>query len=49
MPAPASRLYAQNVVNVITLMTRGGAFDPDFDDEIVAAMCVTHAGKALRP
>jgi NAD(P) transhydrogenase subunit alpha len=49
MPAPASRLYAQNVVNVITLMTRGGAFDPDFDDEIVAGMCVTHAGKALRP
>jgi NAD(P) transhydrogenase subunit alpha len=45
MPAPASRLYAQNVVNVIELMTRDGRFDPDFDDEIVAAMCVTHAGE----
>ncbi len=44
MPAPASRLYAQNVVNVIELMTRDARFDPDFDDEIVAAMCVTHAG-----
>ena len=40
MPAPASRLYAQNVLNVIMLMTSEGAFCPDFDDEIVAAMCV---------
>ena len=44
MPGPASRLYAQNVVNVILLMTRQGEFAPDFDDEIVAAMCLTHAG-----
>ena len=42
MPAPASRLYAQNVVNVIQLMTREGLFDPDLDDEIVAGMLVTH-------
>ena len=45
MPGPASRLYAQNVVNLVTLMTRstddGGAFAPDFDDEIVAGSCVT--------
>jgi NAD(P) transhydrogenase subunit alpha len=45
MPAPASRLYAHNVVNVILLMTRDGQFAPDFDDEIVAAMCLTHAGE----
>jgi NAD(P) transhydrogenase subunit alpha len=44
MPAPASRLYAHNVVNVIRLMTSDGAFAPDFDDEIVAGMCVTHQG-----
>ena len=44
MPAPASRLYAQNVLNVIMLMTSEGAFSPDFDDEIVAAMCLTHDG-----
>ena len=49
MPAPASRLYAQNVLNVIMLMTRDGRFAPDFDDEIVAAMCVTHAGEVRRP
>ena len=45
MPGPASRLYAQNVVNVLLLMTREGEFAPDFDDEIVAAMCLTHAGQ----
>src|SRR3954468_2882180 len=48
MPGPASRLYAQNVVNLVTLMTRdsdeGGTFAPDFDDEIVAGSCVTHDG-----
>jgi proton-translocating NAD(P)+ transhydrogenase subunit alpha len=51
MPGPASRLYAQNVVNLVTLMTRqasedGGAaaFAPDFEDEIVAGSCVTHDG-----
>jgi NAD(P) transhydrogenase subunit alpha len=50
MPGPASKLYAQNVVNIVTLMTRAaseeepGAFAPDFDDEIVAGSCVTHDG-----
>ncbi len=48
MPGPASRLYAQNVVNIVTLMTgdseEGGVFAPDFEDEIVAGSCVTHDG-----
>jgi NAD(P) transhydrogenase subunit alpha len=53
MPGPASRLYAQNIVNLVTLMTatgegsaegEGGTFAPDFDDEIVAGSCVTHDG-----
>ncbi len=49
MPGPASRLYAQNVVNLVTLMTQtteeGVAdFAPDFEDEIVAGSCVTHDG-----
>ena len=51
MPGPASKLYAQNIVNIVTLMTRvasedqEAAFAPDFDDEIVAGSCVTHAGE----
>jgi NAD(P) transhydrogenase subunit alpha len=40
MPGPASRLYAQNVLNVVLLMTRDGMFEPDYADEIVAGMLV---------
>ena len=42
MPGPASRLYAQNIVNLVTLMTTEGKFAPDFEDEIVTGACVTH-------
>jgi H+-translocating NAD(P) transhydrogenase subunit alpha len=51
MPGPASKLYAQNIVNLVTLMTErsedeGAArFAPDFSDEIVTGSCVTHDGK----
>jgi H+-translocating NAD(P) transhydrogenase subunit alpha len=45
LAGPASRLYGQNIANLITLMTRNAAFDPDFDDEIVAGCCVTHDGE----
>jgi NAD(P) transhydrogenase subunit alpha len=49
MPGPASKLYAQNIVNLLTLMTSkeegdSGVFAPDFDDEIVTGACVTHDG-----
>jgi H+-translocating NAD(P) transhydrogenase subunit alpha len=47
MPAPASRLYAHNVSAVIMLMTADQQFAPDFTDEIVSAMCVTHAGEVV--
>jgi NAD(P) transhydrogenase subunit alpha len=50
MPGPASKLYAQNVVNILTLMTSKaegdqGVFAPDFEDEIVIGSCVTHDGR----
>ena len=50
MPGPASKLYAQNIVNLVTLMTvkheDGTAdFAPDFEDEIVAGCCVTRDGQ----
>lgn len=50
MPAPASRLYAQNLVNLVTLMTAAGedappgTLRPDWADEIVASSCVTRDG-----
>ncbi len=45
MPQPASKLYANNLLNIVGLMTKDGAFAPDFDDEIVAGTCVTHDGQ----
>jgi NAD(P) transhydrogenase subunit alpha len=47
MPGPASKLYAQNVVNLVTLMTVDEAFAPDFGDEIVRGCCVTRGGEIL--
>ncbi len=41
MPVHASQLYSRNLVNLLLLMTTDGAVVPDFDDEIVAAACVT--------
>ena len=49
MPGPASRLYAQNIVNLVTLMTAKdeegtASFAPDPEDEIVDGACVTRDG-----
>ena len=50
MPGPASKLYAQNVVSLVTLLTHPGAdggaptLEPDFADEIVAGACITYDG-----
>lgn len=44
LPGPASRLYAQNVLNVIMLMTKDSGFAPDYADEVVAGMCLTRDG-----
>ena len=49
MPGPASRLYAQNIVNLVTLMTPkdddgNTSFAPDPEDEIIAGCCVTRDG-----
>jgi NAD(P) transhydrogenase subunit alpha len=45
LPAQASQLYANNVVNLVLLMHSDGVLVPDFDDEIIAGCCVTHAGE----
>jgi NAD(P) transhydrogenase subunit alpha len=45
MPVHASFLYARNVSELLTLLSKEGAFAPDFEDEIVAGACVTHAGE----
>ncbi len=45
LPVHASQLYARNVVNLLLHITRDGGIRLDFDDEIVAGCCVTHAGE----
>ena len=45
MAFDASRLYAKNVANLLALMTEEGKVTPDFDDEVVAGACLTHAGE----
>ena len=50
LPFHASSLYSRNVVNLLTLLTKPAAegsalsFNLDFDDEIINAAAVTHAG-----
>jgi NAD(P) transhydrogenase subunit alpha len=45
LPAQASQLYGTNVVNLLLLMHSDGEFTVNFEDEIVAGACVTHAGE----
>ena len=46
MPYHASSLYGRNVVSIIGLLEgEDGAMNLDFDDEVIDAVCVTHAGE----
>ncbi|NUT70529.1 Re/Si-specific NAD(P)(+) transhydrogenase subunit alpha [Pseudarthrobacter sp. C4D7] len=44
MASDASRLYAKNVANLLALLVRDGKSTLDFDDDVVAGACLTHAG-----
>jgi NAD(P) transhydrogenase subunit alpha len=46
MPAPASQLYAKNIENLLGLLLGDeGELKVDFEDDIVAAACITHGGE----
>jgi NAD(P) transhydrogenase subunit alpha len=46
MPAPASQLYAKNLENLLGLMvSEEGALKVDFEDDIIAAACITQGGE----
>ena len=45
IPTDASRLYAKNVANLLTLMVADGQLALDFDDEVIAGACLTHDGE----
>ena len=43
MPEHASELYSKNLTSLLELLIKDGALAPDFDDEVVAASCVTRS------
>lgn len=45
MAADASQLYARNLENILDLLIVEGELQIDFEDEIVDAACITHAGE----
>ncbi|MFI4958628.1 MAG: NAD(P) transhydrogenase subunit alpha [Lysobacterales bacterium] len=45
-PLHASEMYARNVFNFIELLVDDGELRPDFNDELVAKSCLSHAGEA---
>jgi H+-translocating NAD(P) transhydrogenase subunit alpha len=41
MPEHASELYSKNITALLSLLLTDGKLAPDFDDEVIAAACVT--------
>jgi len=47
MPVHASRMYSRNISNFLLHLVSNGVFEPDFDDDITMASCVTHDGQVV--
>ncbi|MBX3068758.1 MAG: Re/Si-specific NAD(P)(+) transhydrogenase subunit alpha [Cryobacterium sp.] len=45
IPSDASRLYAKNVANLLSLMTKDGKVSPDYSDEVISGSCLTRDGE----
>jgi NAD(P) transhydrogenase subunit alpha len=45
MPVHASEMYARNLFNFISPFIQDGALALDWEDEVVAGTCLTHAGE----
>ncbi|MBO9664920.1 Re/Si-specific NAD(P)(+) transhydrogenase subunit alpha [Dokdonella sp.] len=44
-PVHASEMYARNLYNFLELSLKDGALTLDWDDELIAKTCITHAGE----
>jgi NAD(P) transhydrogenase subunit alpha len=44
-PVHASEMYARNLYNFLELSLKDGAITLDWDDELIAKTCLTHAGE----
>ena len=47
MPVHASQMYAKNIQNLLDLLIKKGAFDPDYNDEIVKGTVITRDGGVI--
>jgi NAD(P) transhydrogenase subunit alpha len=45
MPYHASEMYAKNLFNFISPFIKDGALALDWEDEVMAGACLTHAGE----
>ena len=45
MPAPASQMYAKNMMALLQHLIPGGELNLDFQDDITHGACVTHGGE----
>ena len=41
----ASEMYARNLYNLLALLVKDGEIQLDWDDQVVADSCLTHAGE----
>ena len=48
-PVSSSRMFANNVVNLLRLLTTDGEVVLDLEDDIVASMLVTSGGEVVHP
>ena len=49
VPTAASDAFSQNISAVIALLVKDGRLAVDLEDEVTAAVAVTHAGRLLQP
>ena len=50
MPADASKLYGRNLLNFLQLLlTEEGTLKLNFEDDLVAGTCLSHAGTIVQP
>jgi NAD(P) transhydrogenase subunit alpha len=45
MPVHASQMYAKNILTLVQYLVKDGQLDLNFEDDIIASACITHAGE----
>ncbi|MDR1711684.1 MAG: NAD(P) transhydrogenase subunit alpha [Propionibacteriaceae bacterium] len=49
MPVHTSEMYSKNLLNFIAPMLNEGLLNMDWEDEVIAGACLTHAGEVKHP